>query len=667
MPNALFVYPKFPPSYWGFKYALEFLGKKSSMPPLGLLTIAGMFPDNYAMKVVDMNIESLTDAHLQWADVVFTSTMIVQKASLYEVAERCNRAGVPIIAGGPHPTSYYDNIKAETDATINHFLFGEVEEVFEDFLTDFESGAAKEIYRETRKPDITKTPPPRYDLININDYGSMALQFSRGCPFNCEFCDITKLFGRVPRTKSNEQMLAEFEMLYKLGWDGAMFVVDDNFIGNKRDAMRLLPAVKEWQEKRQFPFSLFTEASVNLVEIPEMLDAMTEAGFNMVFLGIESPNDEALLSTSKGQNTSKEEEAGSYLMRAIRKIQSRGIEVTGGFIIGLDGDTEFDSHINFIQEAGIPMAMAGLLTALKETDLWHRLKQEDRLLVESSGNNTDMSLNFVPEMPREELIAEYRRVISTLYDPTLKNYFVRCLTLLEHMPKTHNNVRSIRKEEIMAFARSIQRQLFSKQGLEYARYLVKVIKNYRQMFPEAVRLAVMGYHLEKTTRYTLAVEDFRNFLDQEMDTFKEKVPQFVDAQGGRTSDIQNYSRQLFARIKTKYNAIHKDFQYAAHSALTGFQQSMFKEYLEAELAAFKTAVGTFAKAQTERLGELQAYVHSLFARVHAQHAQLHKVFKHHTDDFKQNAQETFDAFHESVTRHLEQLFGSVPVQIEGLS
>ena len=667
MPNALFVYPEFPPSYWGFKYALEFLRKKSSMPPLGLLTIAGMFPDNYAMKVVDMNIEPLTDAHLQWADVVFTSTMIVQKASLYEVAERCNRAGVPIIAGGPHPTSYYDNIKAETDATINHFLFGEVEEIFEDFLTDFESGAAKEIYRETRKPDITKTPPPRYDLININDYGSMALQFSRGCPFNCEFCDITKLFGRVPRTKSNEQMLTEFEMLYKLGWDGAMFVVDDNFIGNKRDAMRLLPAVKQWQEERQFPFSLYTEASVNLVEIPEMLDAMSEAGFNMVFLGIESPNDEALLSTSKGQNTSKEEEAGSYLMRAIRKIQSRGIEVTGGFIIGLDGDTEFDSHINFIQEAGIPMAMAGLLTALKETDLWHRLKVEDRLLVESSGNNTDMSLNFVPEMPREELISEYRRVISTLYDPTLKNYFARCLTLLQHMPQTHNNVRSICKEELLAFARSIQKQLFSKQGLEYARFLAKVLKDYRSMFPEAVRLAVMGYHLEKITRHTVAVEDFRNFLAHEMDAFKEKISQFVGTQGNRMNEIQNYSRQLFARVKSEYNSIHKDFQYAAHSALTGFQQSMFKEYLEVELAAFKAAVGTFAKAQTERLGELQAYVHSLFARVHAQHAQLHKVFKHHTDDFKQNAQETFDAFHESVRRHLEQLFGSVPVQIEGLS
>ena len=660
MRNALFVYPKFPPSYWGFKYALEFLGKRSSMPPLGLLTIAGMFPDNYALKVVDMNIEPLTDAHLQWADVVLTSTMIVQKDSLYEVAERCNQAGVPIIAGGPHPTSYYDNIKEETDATIDHFLFGEVEEIFEDFLTDFESGSAKEIYRETRKPDITKTPPPRYDLIDINAYGSMALQFSRGCPFNCEFCDITKLFGRVPRTKSNEQMLTEFEMLYKLGWDGAMFVVDDNFIGNKRDAMRLLPAVKQWQEERQFPFSLYTEASVNLVEIPEMLDAMSDAGFNMVFLGIESPNDEALLSTSKGQNTSKEEEAGSYLLRAIRKIQSRGMEVTGGFIIGLDGDTEFDSHIDFIQKAGIPMAMAGLLTALKETDLWHRLKQEDRLLGESSGNQTDMTLNFVPEIPREELMSEYRRVVSTLYDPTLKNYFARCLTLLEHMPRTTHNVRSIRQEELRAFIRSLQKQLFSRQGVEYVRYLVKVLKNHSGMFPEAVRLAVMGYHLEKTTRHTIAVEDFRKFLDHEMDTFKEEVSQFTQTQGDRMNEIQNYSRKLFTRVRKEYDSIHEDFRYAAHSALAGFQKSMFKEYLDAELNAFKEAVSTFAKAQTERLSELQAYVHNLFARVRAQHEQLH-------DDFKQNAQETFDAFRDSITRHLEQLFGSVPVQIEELS
>ena len=336
MSNALFVYPEFPPSYWGYKYALDFAGKKSAMPPLGLLTVAGMFPKDYQLKVVDMNVNPLTDADIDWADVVLTSTMIVQKESLYEVIQRCNRAGVPIVAGGPHPTSYHDSIREEAEGEVDHFFFGEVEEIFEDFLTDFEAGVAKDVYKEKRKPDITIAPLPRYDLINIHDYGSMALQFSRGCPFDCEFCDITKLFGRVPRTKSNEQMMREFDMLHRLGWQGSLFVVDDNFIGNKRDAMRLLPEVKAFQKEKNFPFNLFTEASVNLVEIPEMLDAMSDAGFDMVFLGIESPNEDALLMTKKKQNTNKEEDAGSYLLRAIRTIQNSGIEVTGGFIIGMD-------------------------------------------------------------------------------------------------------------------------------------------------------------------------------------------------------------------------------------------------------------------------------------------------------------------------------------------
>ena len=350
MPNALLVYPEFPPSYWGYNYALHFIGRKSNMPPLGLLTVAGLFPKNYNLKVVDMNVAPLLDKDLEWADVIFTSTMVVQKDSYFEVVERSNRANTPIVSGGPHPTSYREEIVSamqERGGWVGHFLFGEVEESFDDFLTDFENGNARDVYTEPKKPDVTKTPLPRYDLLNLKDYGSMALQFSRGCPFDCEFCDITKLFGRVPRTKTNEQVLAEFDLLHNLGWRGAMFLVDDNFIGNKRDAMQLLPAISEWQEARGFPFQLYTETSVNLVDIPGMLDGMAEAGFIMTFLGIESPNDEALQKTVKQQNTSKDESAESYLLRAIRKIQEAGLEATAGFIVGLDGDKEFQSHIDF--------------------------------------------------------------------------------------------------------------------------------------------------------------------------------------------------------------------------------------------------------------------------------------------------------------------------------
>ena len=644
MPNTLLVYPEFPPSYWGYKFALDFVGKKSSMPPLGLLTVAGMFPKNYDLKVVDMNVTPLTDTDLAWADLVLTSTMIVQKDSFYQVVQRCNQEGIPLIAGGPHPTSYYDNIKEEAGGTVDHFLLGEVEDIFHDFLTDLEAGVAKETYRETKKPDVTKTPLPRYDLINLNDYGSMALQFSRGCPFDCEFCDITKLFGRVPRTKSNEQMIAEFNLLYSLGWRGSLFVVDDNFIGNKRDAMRLLSELIKWQTERDYPFSLYTEASVNLVEIPDMLDTMSDAGFNMAFLGIESPNDDALLTTKKKQNTSKDEDAGSYLLRAIRQIQAKGIEVTGGFIIGMDGDTEFDSHIQFIQEAGIPMAMVGLLTALKETNLYHRLKHEGRLLDESTGNNTDITLNFVPELPREHLIAEYRRVVSTLYDPTLKNYFERCLTLLKNLaPKPHTS-RSVGKKELMAFAKLIQKQLFSKQGPALLRYIAKVLIEHPKLFPEAMRLAIMGYHFEKITSQTVAVDDFRQYMEKEFDIFKDKVSQFARMQSDRIGEIGVHAQELFARVRAEYEDIHEDFRYSVQDALDVFQKSVFKEYLKVEFDVFRETATRFAKAQGSRIGEIGVHAQELFARVHAQYEQIHKDVKHGVHD-------ALASFQESVFNH----------------
>ena len=392
MPNALLVYPEHPPTFWGADHALELSGVKATHPPLGLLTIAALFPPSYALRVVDMNVSTLHDADLGWADIVFTSTMITQHVSLRAVIERCNREGVPVVAGGPHPTTFHEEIVG-----VDHFVLGEAEEVFAEFLRDLEAGKAKRIYREKRKPDVTRTPVPRFDLVDLKNYATMSVQFSRGCPFDCEFCDIIKLYGRVPRTKSPEQVVEELDSLYRLGWRGPVFLVDDNFIGNKRDALKLLPAIAEWQKARGYPFTLMTEASANLALMDAMMDAMIEAGFDTVFVGIETPNPEALLKTKKAQNTSKTQE--NFLYQAVRKIQKHGMQVQGGFILGLDSDDEgvFDAQIEFIQETGIPVAPIYLLTALKNTDMYERLKSENRLLEAPLGTNA-MPLNFRTEM-----------------------------------------------------------------------------------------------------------------------------------------------------------------------------------------------------------------------------------------------------------------------------
>jgi radical SAM superfamily enzyme YgiQ (UPF0313 family) len=575
MPNALLVYPEFPPSYWGFKFALEFVGKRSAMPPLGLLTVAGMFPKEYRLNVVDMNLTSLSDVHLSWADVVLTSTMILQRDSLYDVIRRCNRAGVPIVAGGPHPTTYHDDIRREAEGTVDHFLLGEVEETFAPFLMDLANGTAKGTYPEPRKPDITKSPLPRFDLIDFRQYSSMAVQFSRGCPFDCEFCDITKLFGRAPRTKSADQMLAEFDLLHRLGWTGPVFLVDDNFIGNKREALRLLPRIAEWQQQRRYPFSLYTEASVNLARVPDLLDGMSDAGFNMVFVGIESPNRDTLVAAGKKQNAAATDDAAGYLLRSVRRIQEHGMEVSGGFIIGLDGDTEFDSHIRFIQEAGIPLAMAGLLSAVRATDLYERLDREGRLLGESTGNNTDMTLNFVPILPRKHVLSEYRRVLATLYDPTLKNYFDRCLTMLRHLKPTRHTVRKIGGTELLAFVRSIRRQfLFSRQGPAYVRFLTKVLWERPRMLPEAVRLAIMGYHFEKITSQIIVADDFKRFLESELEALKERVTQFARVQDDRIGEARVYVQALFSRVRRHHEEIHSDFRYVVRDALVSFQEGV---------------------------------------------------------------------------------------------
>ncbi len=569
MPKALLVYPEFPVSYWGYNFALDFVGKKSSMPPLGLLTVAAMFPGEYQLKVVDMNVRPLMDQDLDWADMILTSTMIVQRDSLREVIERGKRAGVPIIAGGPHPTSFHEEIEG-----VDHFVLDEVEETLLDFLHDLEKGTAKRIYRAPERPAVSKSPLPRYDLIDLNEYGSMALQFSRGCPFNCEFCDITKLFGRVARTKTNEQILAEFDLLYRLGWRGNLFLVDDNFIGNKRAALALLSDVARWQKEREYPFFLFTEASVNLARLEPLMDAMIDAGFGTVFLGIETPNPEALLKTKKKQNTRKGEER--YLINAVRKIQEKGMEVMGGFILGLDGDSEdaFDAQIQFIQEAGIPIAMVGLLTAVKGTGLYHRLQKEGRLQEESNGNNVSISLNYETEMDRETLIEGYKRVLTTIYDPTLENYFERCLTMLKRLKHKEHRVRKVGKTEVMAIAKSMKRQLFSRQGPAYFRFLVKVLQDHPKKFPEAVRLAIMGYHFEKITNQQITVHNFEEYLKAELEAFKETLARFALAQSQGIEEAGSAVRDLFARVQGQYEQIHRDFRDNVEEALESFREAV---------------------------------------------------------------------------------------------
>ncbi len=526
-----------------------------------------MFPSRYNLRVVDLNVAPLDDADLEWADLAFTSTMIPQRPSLEQVVERCNRAQVPVIAGGPHPTTFHAEMEG-----IDHFVLDEVEETFSTFLSDLEDGTAHAVYRAPRKPDVTTTPLPRFDLIDLNDYYSMCLQFSRGCPFDCEFCDITKLYGRVSRTKSPEQMVAEFDLLYELGWRGPLFLVDDNFIGNKREVSRLLPAIAEWQKKRDHPFSLSTEASVNLVRMNDLMDVMIEAGFDTVFLGIETPNPKALKKMKKPQNLNMRDD--NYLFTAVRRIQQKGMQVQGGFILGLDDDDDnaFDAQIDFIQETGIPIALVGLLTALKGTNLWTRLEREGRLLDRPIEINST-SLNFKPEMDPATLVEGYLRVIGTIYDSTLENYFERCLTLLEHLnPVPHIN-KPVSRHVLYAGIMGIRRRLTKDQLPPFSRYIARVSKDHPRMMPLAIRLAATGHHCEKFTRQQTVIRDFKEYLNSELATVRGASPEPTPTAGAE----DGLRQAALSRAASRRKAIPEEFRYAGDGiseALAAFELAL---------------------------------------------------------------------------------------------
>ena len=571
MKNALLVYPEHPPTYWGANFALEIVGIRAAFPPLGLLTVAAMFPPEYTLRVIDMNTGPLTDSDLEWADIVFTSTMIVQRVSLQDVIDRCNRAGVPVVAGGPHPTTFHGEIRG-----VDHFVLDEVEETFSGFLEDLESGVAGDIYRAKRRPDVSKTPVPRFDLINLDNYHSMGVQFSRGCPFDCEFCDITKLYGRIPRTKSPAQMVAEFDCLYQLGWRGQVFLVDDNFIGNKRDAMNVLPAITEWQKSHGYPFTLCTEATINLARLDALMDAMVDAGFDTVFIGVETPNPKALIKTKKQQNTSKKED--NFLFNAIRKIQRKGMQVQGGFILGLDEDDEsvFDAQIEFIQDTGIPVAPIYLLTALKGTDMYKRLESEGRLLEVPIGTSS-MTLNFRTEMDPSVLLEGYKRVTTTLYDPTLENYLDRCLTLLEHLEPVPHLYKPKSRNANFAELMGVRSRLSAEQVPAYTKFIASVSKNYPRMLPTAIRLAGMGYHFEKVTRSQIALNDFKEFLVAELRSLE-------DGQSPRDPgvDDQGYRREtILARANARFAALPEDFRYlgdGVDESLDSFRSAVNEQF-----------------------------------------------------------------------------------------
>ncbi len=487
--KILLVYPQYPDTFWSLKHALRIVSKKASFPPLGLLTVAAMLPKEWEKRLVNMNVTILSDEDIKWADYVFISAMVVQKDSVKEVIKRCQKLGTKIVAGGPLFTTGYEEFDG-----IDHFVLGEAEVTLPLFLQDLENGCAQHLYTSDERPDIRKTPIPLWSLINMKKYSSMNIQYSRGCPFNCEFCDIIVLNGHKPRTKDKVQMLAELDVLYNHGWRSGLFIVDDNFIGNKRKLKtEILPAIIEWMKGKKYPFAFSTEASINLADDEELMQLMVEAGFNTVFIGIETPNEESLAECNKLPNKNRD------LIASVKKIQNHGLEVQGGFIIGFDSDplSIFKSQISFIQRSGIVTAMVGLLNAPPGTRLYQRLKKENRLLKDISGDNTDCSINFIPKMDYETLISGYKHIISTIYSP--KQYYERVKTLLkEYKPKRKKKASRLQFYHIRAFSKSMWFLGVKERGRKYYwKLLVLTLLKHPRSFPLSMSLAVSGFHFRK--------------------------------------------------------------------------------------------------------------------------------------------------------------------------
>ncbi|MFH1401375.1 MAG: DUF4070 domain-containing protein [Parcubacteria group bacterium] len=485
--NVLLVYPNYPDTFWSFKRAINFVGKKAAFPPLGLLTVAAMLPKDWKLRLVDMNVTSLRDKDVKWADYVFISAMGIQENSVREIINRTKALEKKIVVGGPLFTT-----APELFPEVDHLVLNEAEITLPAFLEDLSLGRAKRVYSSDKHPEITGTPLPLWKLIHLQDYSCMSIQYSRGCPFDCEFCDIIFLDGHRPRTKSQEQIIRELDLLYNLRWRGSVFIVDDNFISNKKKLKEeILPAIILWQKEKKYPFSFLAETSVNLADDEDLMNLMAEAGFNRVFVGIETPNKDSLIETGKTQNINRD------LLGAVKILQNHGLEVMGGFILGFDNDnpdTIFVDLINFIQKSGIVVAMVGLLNAPKGTRLYERLHNEKRLTGSSSGNNMDSSLNFIPKIDREILLRGYKRVLETIYAP--EKYYARIETFLkEYKPKTKSR---IDRYQIQGFFNCLRIVGIKDNGRRHfwKLFLTALVK-YSDAFPAFITLAIYGHHFRK--------------------------------------------------------------------------------------------------------------------------------------------------------------------------
>jgi len=481
--NILMIYPEFPDTFWSFKHALKFIRKKAGAPPLGLLTVASLLPAGWNKRLVDLNVTHLTNKDLAWADYAFVSAMVIQREGAQRVIARCKAAGVPVVAGGPLFTGEYENFPE-----VDHFVLNEAEITLPLFLADLARGQPQRLYTTAEFPDIRQTPVPMWELLDMKHYATMSIQFSRGCPFDCDFCNITALFGRRPRTKTAAQLVAELDKLYSLGWRGAVFVVDDNFIGNKKQLKEeVLPALIAWR-KGKVGIPLNTEVSINLADDEELMHLMVEAGFNTVFVGIETPNEDSLAECNKFQNR------GRDLVESVKRLQRAGLQVQGGFILGFDSDTPsiFQRQIDFIQKSGIVAAMVGLLQAPYGTKLYRRMEQEGRLNTEMSGDNADGSTNIVPKMDIEQLKEGYRWVLRQIYSP--KMYYDRVITFLKEYKPPRIGV-YLDSSYLMAFWRSIyQLGIKGVERAHYWRLWIWTLLHRPALFPEAITLAIYGYH-----------------------------------------------------------------------------------------------------------------------------------------------------------------------------